>query len=150
MRFTGHPHTQCPVPGETRLGHKTIGGLRIFAGQYFGGHCGSRRRNAGSETAARAVHLSAAMRMSDPETLFAALIIAVVAIIPLAFIFGLTRRTILVAVGLAIGVRAFYPGGTAGLVIDALRPMRALLQGQKDHTTAHAASVREAADGHAP
>jgi hypothetical protein len=93
---------------------------------------------------------SAAMRMLDPETLFAAIVIAVVAVVPLAFVFGLTRRTILVAVGLTIGLRAFYPGGTAGLVVDVLRPMRAFVQGQKDHRTAHEASVREAADGRIP
>jgi len=78
------------------------------------------------------------------------MIIAVVALVPLAFVFGLTRRTILVAVGLAIGVRVFYPGGTAGLVIDALRPMRAFVQGQKGHMAARDASVREAADGQMP
>ena len=92
------------------------------------------------------MHLSAAMRMSDPETLFAALIIAVVAIVPLAFVFGLTRRTILVAVGLTIGVRAFYPGGPAGLVVDALRPMRAFMQREVDRRATHDAAVREAAD----
>jgi hypothetical protein len=90
------------------------------------------------------------MRMLDPETIFAALIIAVVAVVPLAFVFGLTRRTMLVAVGLTIGVRAFYPGGTAGLVVDVLRPVRAFVQDQKDHRTARDALVREAADGQVP
>jgi hypothetical protein len=90
------------------------------------------------------------MPMPNAEALFASVVIAVVATVPLALVFGLSGRTIAVAVGLTIGVGAFYPGGTTGLVVDALRPLGAFVQGEKDRNAARDAAVGEAADGHAP
>jgi hypothetical protein len=87
------------------------------------------------------------MPIPDPQALFAGVVIAVVAAVPLALVFGLSGRTIGVAVGLAIGVGVFYPGGTTGLVVDALRPLGTFVQTESDRSAARDAAVGEAADG---
>jgi hypothetical protein len=89
------------------------------------------------------------MPMPDPEALFAGVVIAVVAAVPLAIVFGLSGRTIGVAVGLALGVGVFYPGGTTGLVVEALRPLGTFVQAERDRSAARNAAVGEAADGQA-
>ena len=52
-----------------------------------------------------------------------------------------------VAIGLALGVNAYYPGGTAALVVDVLRPFHAFMQDEKDKTAARDKSIGEVADG---
>ncbi|HLK12914.1 MAG TPA: hypothetical protein VKW76_16180 [Candidatus Binatia bacterium] len=88
--------------------------------------------------------------MPDSQTLFAGAVIAAGASLPLALVFGFTRRTVLVAVGLAVAIAIFYPGGTTGLLVDALRPLRMLVQDARDRGAARDAAVGEAADGPAP
>ena len=90
------------------------------------------------------------MSMPEPETLVAGAAIAVVVAISLALVFGLTTRTITIAVALAIGVDLFYPGGTTGLVVDALRPLGMFVQTETERTAARSRAVGEAADGQAP
>ncbi len=90
------------------------------------------------------------MPMPDPQVLVAGVVIAVVAAVLLAAVFGVTRRTIAAAIGLTIGIGAFYPGGTAGLLVDVLRPLSAFVQGEKDRGAVRDAAVGEAADGQAP
>ena len=90
------------------------------------------------------------MPMPDAQALVAGAAIAFVTAVALALVFGLTGRTILVAVGLTIGVGTFYPGGTTGLVVDALRPLGTFVQREKDRNAVRDAAVGEAADGQAP
>jgi len=87
--------------------------------------------------------------MPDPDALFAGVVIAVVAAVPLALVFGLSGRTMGVAVGLAISVGVFYPGGTTGLVVDALRPLGTFVRTETERSAARDAAVGEAADGRA-
>ena len=86
------------------------------------------------------------MPIPDPEALFAGVVIAIVVAAPFALVFGLSGRTIGVAVGLAIGVGVFYPGGTTGLVVDALHPLGTFVQAEKDRSAARDTAVGEAAD----
>ena len=87
------------------------------------------------------------MSMHDPQTIVGAILVAAAAVALLAPFLGLTRRTIVVAIGLAFGVNAYYPGGTAALVVDVLRPFHAFMQDEKDKTAARDASIGEVADG---
>ena len=89
------------------------------------------------------------MPIPDPEALFAGVVIAIVVAVPLALVFGLSGQTIGVAVGLAIGVGVFYPGGTTGLVVDALRPLGTFVRTETERSAARDAAVGEAADGRA-
>src|SRR5437870_6602537 len=98
-----------------------------------------------SRPLARAGHRSAIMPMPDPDALFAGVVIAVVAAVPLVLVFGLSGRTMGVAVGLAIGVGVFYPGGTTGLVVDALRPLGTFVRTETERSAARDAAVGEAA-----
>ena len=87
--------------------------------------------------------------MPDAQALVAGVIVALVTAAALTIVFGLTGRTIMVAVAVAIGVGAFYPGGTTGLVVDALRPLGRFVQREKDRNAARDAAVGGAADGQA-
>ena len=86
------------------------------------------------------------MPMPNSQALFAGVVIAVVAAAPLVLVFGLSGRTIGVAMGLAIVVGVFYPGGTTGLVVDALHPLGTFVQAEKDRSAARDTAVGEAAD----
>jgi hypothetical protein len=83
----------------------------------------------------------------DAGVLIAGVVIAVVAALALALVFGMSRRTIAVAIGLTIGVAVFYPGGTRALVVDALRPIGGFFQTERDRSAAHDAAIGRAADG---
>ena len=86
----------------------------------------------------------------DPQALLAGVAIAIVAAVLLAPVFGLTARTIVVAVGLTIAVGTLYPGGTTGLVVDVLRPFGTLVRDEKDRGAARDAALGDAAEGRAP
>jgi len=89
------------------------------------------------------------MSMPEPDALLAGAAIVFVVCAVLALLFGLNGRTIAMAVAVAVGIGALYPGGTMGLAIDALRPLGLFVQSERDRTAARGAAVGEAADGQA-
>lgn len=66
------------------------------------------------------------------ERLFASVALAVMTFVGLGILFGFGRRTLLAVVVLVVGVNVLYPGGARGLMIDALRPLRALTDATAD------------------
>lgn len=66
------------------------------------------------------------MRALSGEQLAASVGLAAVAFVALGLLLGFTRRTLGAAVVVVLAVGRFYPGGTVGLVVDALGPLRAL------------------------
>jgi hypothetical protein len=89
------------------------------------------------------------MSMPEPDALLAGVAIVCVVGAVLALLLGVNGRTIAMAVAVAVGVETLYPGGTTGLMIDALRPLGLFMQSERDRTAARGAAVDEAADGHA-
>jgi hypothetical protein len=60
------------------------------------------------------------------DQLVCSLALAGAAVVALGVLFGFGRRTVGLAVFLALAANVFYPGGAVALLVDALRPLRAL------------------------
>lgn len=78
----------------------------------------------------------------DPQQVLADLAVGVVVALALSLVFGLNRRTILVAVLAALGVNQLYPDGAPGLLADLLRP----LTGMSEDAASRGAARHEAVE----
>jgi len=75
------------------------------------------------------------------DQLVCSLAVAGVAVVVLGVLFGFRRRTVGVAVAFAVVATLVYPGGAVGLLVDALRPLRALTDVTAARRDAHGARI---------
>ena len=83
----------------------------------------------------------------DPAQVIPSLVVAAVALVALGIPFGFGRKAVGLAVLLALAVNGFYPGGSAELLVDSLRPIRMLAAGAEDQRDGRAEAVERAVDG---
>lgn len=84
----------------------------------------------------------------DMQHLLASGVVAAVGLALLGVLFGFGRRTVAATIALVIGVGVVYPGGSVGLIVDALRPFRGLTDSTQIRRDARRAVIDEASGEH--
>jgi hypothetical protein len=86
----------------------------------------------------------------DMEHLLATVAVAVVLAGICGLLFGFGRRTFVAVIILAMATNAFYPDGSIGLVVDALRPLRGMTDQTVTKRSARQAEADAALNGPPP